>query len=200
MKKSILILLSISILILSIGCENSKTEYKEFPEGFPPEMILVHKSIWVNTGKKVTGEIDDIVISGEIESIVERIEVPTQDGQSNFEIKGNKYAQYENKIIVSIENEWILFITLEDWNKENANKGPKIQISYANSDKEEIFGDLNDEIIQGIIEKIASEVEKDKDYEKDFDEAIEKVFKDSGLDDILDLEAAKSKIYIYKSE
>ena len=78
------------------------------------------------------------------------------------------------------------------------NTGGGIVIGYSVEDKEKIFGSLNTEEIQNIIGKIRDEVEEDENYADNLDSIIEKVFKESGINDTEKLEAAKSKLTISK--
>ena len=73
-----------------------------------------------------------------------------------------------------------------------------IVVGYSIEDKEEIFGSLSTEEINGITENILDEVAKDKNYADNIDLIIEKVFKESGINDTEKLEAAKSKLTISK--
>lgn len=72
-------------------------------------MIMVNGILYLDTGKQVPVEIDDSAIIGEISSLVDQSEKPTEEGQSNFGSLGSKYAYYEENIVVLINNKWVLF-------------------------------------------------------------------------------------------
>lgn len=90
-------------------------------------------------------------------------------------------------------------------NEEESQEGIKntgfggIVVGYSIEDKEEIFGSLSTDEINGIIENISDEVAKDKNYADNLDLILEKVFKESGINDTEKLEAAKSKLTISKN-
>lgn len=73
-------------------------------------MIMVNGILYLETGKQVPVEIDDSAIIGEISSLVDQSEKPTEEGQSNVGSLGSKYAYYEENIVVLINNKWVLFI------------------------------------------------------------------------------------------
>ncbi|MDY0236552.1 MAG: hypothetical protein RBR71_11005 [Gudongella sp.] len=201
MKKFILILLFISLIIFSIGCESSKPEVTEIPETqeLPPEMISLIDGIWVNTDKEIISEIDEDEIIGEIKSD-DILDIKGEYNTENSKIVGSSYAYYKENIIVRIEDKWILFSTIEEWAKDNDIdiSGGFMSIGYDLSDEATIFGDLNKEEINKITEEIMAEVEEDDDYEKNKDLIIEKVFKENGITDPDKINAAKSKLIISK--
>ncbi|NMR95739.1 hypothetical protein HKB01_00360, partial [Vibrio parahaemolyticus] len=88
------------------GCSNIQTEPPD--ENFDG-LIMVNDNIYVYMGYEVPIEIDKSDILGKVESTVEGDRIPTENGQANFEIKGAKYAQYEDDIVVLLDNKWMLF-------------------------------------------------------------------------------------------
>ena len=72
-------------------------------------MIMVNGKLYLDTGKQVPVEIDDSTIIGETSSSVDQSEKPTEEGQTNFDSIGSKYAYYEENIVVLINNKWVLF-------------------------------------------------------------------------------------------
>jgi beta-lactamase regulating signal transducer with metallopeptidase domain len=72
-------------------------------------MIMVNGILYLDTGEQVPVGIDDSAIIGEISSLVDQSEKPTEEGQSNFGSLGSKYAYYEENIVVLINNKWVLF-------------------------------------------------------------------------------------------
>ena len=201
LKKLMLVLVSISIIIFSIGCEGSITKIEELPETEElPEAISTEEDLWINTREEVIVVIEEVEITGEITSTVSRFEWPRENDQANFEIEGSKYAYYEDSIILKIEDKWILFSRFEDWAEDNNIKmsGGFMSVGYDKSDEEEIFGGLNQEAIDEILEKISDEVSEDENYETNKDSIIEKVFKENGITHPDKINAAKSKMIISK--
>lgn len=72
-------------------------------------MIKVGDMLFLDTGKEVSIEIGDSEIAGEVVSSVAQHEKPTENGQTNFDSIGSKYAYYEENIVVFLNNKWILF-------------------------------------------------------------------------------------------
>lgn len=97
----------------------------------------------------------------------------------------------------------LLTVGCNNANEEEPQKGETnnvagLVIGYSSEDKEEIFGSLSTEEIGDIIGKITDEVAEDENYADNLDSIIEKAFKESGINDIERVEAAKSKLTISK--
>lgn len=75
-----------------------------------------------------------------------------------------------------------------------------IKIHYAIEDEEDIFGNLQKEEIIEIIDEIFEKVSNDENFKDNVDSIIEKVFKQHGITDEDNLDAAKSKLKISKTE
>jgi beta-lactamase regulating signal transducer with metallopeptidase domain len=162
-----------------------------------PEVIQIEDELWVNTGGEVVVAVDEVEIIGEITSIIGRFEWPKENNQANFDIEGSSYGYYEDNMVIKIEDKWILFSRIEDWAGINISGG-FMSVGYDKSDEEEIFGDLNEEEINKVLENISEEVAEDEDYKKNKDSIIEKVFKSNGVKDPKKINAAKSKLIISK--
>jgi len=63
----------------------------------------------MDIGREISVYADDIMIFGTIESSVKITEVPTQNGESNFEFVGVQYAYYEDDPIANIDDKWMFF-------------------------------------------------------------------------------------------
>lgn len=157
-------------------------------------LLSIEKVEWLKKSSIISGdevpiEIDKNEIMGKILSTVKYFETPTENDQANFEIKGSKYAQYEDSIVVLIDGNWILFINSKNWDSA-------LSIHYDEYLKKDIFGDLSDEEIYKILRVISMDIRKDKDYENNLELIIENAFKEFGIDDSSKLNYAKSGIKI----
>lgn len=74
------------------------------------------------------------------------------------------------------------------------------KIDYAREDEAEIFGNLPREEIIEIVDEIFEKVSNDEDFENKIDSIIEEVFKNHNITDEDNLDAAKSKLNISKTE
>ncbi len=142
-------------------------------------------------------ELDENNIEGKIKSSVERTSKPKQNEESNFGELGSSYSFIDDQVLVYLDEEWILFVDEETWKSAEGDISVKgaIVIGYSESDENEIFGDLDDEEIRKITNRIMEEI-KNKNKDESKDEIIEKVFRESGIEDSAQIEAAKSKISI----
>lgn len=73
-----------------------------------------------------------------------------------------------------------------------------VVVGYSESHREEIFGDLNREEINEILDKVSEEIAQDEEYRKNIDSIIEKVFRENGIEDEDKINTAKTKIGISK--
>lgn len=187
-------LIFICIIILITGCSNVQTEpIQNFSDGWivvndsiqVDGKIMVNDSIYVYTGYEVPDEIDKNAILGKITSAVDYLETPTENGEANFKIKGAKYAQYEDDIVVQIYDEWILFK-----NEENIISG--FSVGYSGF----LMNDLSDEEIFKVFRTIRKYIIADKDYEANFDSIIEKSFNECGIYDSSIIDYAISNLEI----
>jgi len=187
MKKiTLLVTVLFCIVLLIVGCSSTKGKAPEEPW---TGLIMADGEIYAYTGDEVPVEIDKSSIIGKVTSIIKYYETPSEDGQANFEIKGSKYAPYEDNMVVLINNEWILFLNEEDW-------GKGISIQFDGSLEEEIFGDLSQENIAKLMGRISLEIKKDKNYFNNLDTIIENSFRKFGIEDNSNLEYAKNYLKI----
>jgi hypothetical protein len=77
-------------------------------------MVMVKDTLYLDTGQQIPIEMDTSAIIGTITSQVGPTEIPSKNGQSNFDCIGSKYASYEDGIVVMITNEWQLFRRKKD--------------------------------------------------------------------------------------
>lgn len=74
------------------------------------------------------------------------------------------------------------------------------KIDYAREDEQDIFGDISKKEIIEIVDEIFEMVSDDGDFEDNIDSIIEEVFKKHGITDEDNLDAARSKLNISKTE
>lgn len=72
-------------------------------------MLMHDGTIYLDTNKQISTEIDDSSVLGEINSSVDSTKRPSENGQSNFGSVGAKYAAYEGDIVILLNNKWIIF-------------------------------------------------------------------------------------------
>lgn len=181
------------------GCSNPQIEPREnFGDGYikvndsiqVDGLIMVNGNIYVYTGYKVPEYIDKNTVLGTITSVVDYFETPVENGQANFKIKGAKYAQYEDDIVVQIYDEWILFK-----NEENMISG--FSVSY-NSDF--LTSHLSEEKILKVLRTIRKHIIVDNNYKSNLDSIIEKSFNECGIYDSSIIDYAISDFKITVSE
>lgn len=82
---------------------------------------------------------------------------------------------------------------------DKVTNGAVVVIGYSEDDSEDIFGDLSEDEVKDIVGKITDRVSEDDEYTIDKkDSIIEDVFKENGIEDENQINAAKSKITISK--
>lgn len=151
--------------------------------------IMANGNIYDYTGYEIPVEIDESAILGKITSIIGKYEALTMNGQANFDIKDAKYAQFEEDIVVLIDNEWVLFKKSEDM---------KFGITMSNYGF--LMNDLSDEEIFRVFRTISKYIKVDEDYETNLYSIIEKSFKECGIDDSSIIDAAKYNLKITVSD
>lgn len=184
-KVAILILSIVSIVSLIAGCTNVQIE---IPDEVFDGMIMVEDKIYTYIGYEVPVEIDKGAILGKITSTVNEYEMPMENGQANFEIKGAKFARYEDDMVVFLNNKWILFR-----NQENMISGFSVNgFGF-------LMEDFSDEEIYKVFRTIRKYIIVDDNYEANLDSIIETSFKECGIDDQSIIEAAKLNLEITAS-
>lgn len=146
---------------------------------------MVNDNIYVYTSYKVQDGINKNDVLGTITSIVDYLETPKENGQANFKIKGAKYAQYEDDIVVQIYDDWILF------------KNEKNMISgFSVSNFDSLMSELNEEEIFKVFRTIRKYIIIDENYEENFDSIIEKSFNECGIFDYEIINSAISNLKV----
>ena len=105
MKRGIFLLILLLVIIAS-GCTN-KQEVNELSD-LPP-MIMVGNHLYLDTGKEVPIDLNDVKNRGKVHSSTLQHEKPTEDGQTNFGSIGSTYVEEGENIAVLLNGKWILF-------------------------------------------------------------------------------------------
>lgn len=147
--------------------------------------IMVSDTLYEYTGVVVPAEINKRDILGKITSVVDYYEMPSENGQANFGVKGAKYAQYEDDIVVLIDDEWILFKNKAD-----------IMTGFSVNGFGFLMEDLSDEEIYKVLRTIRKYIVVDEDYEVNLDSIIERSFIECGIEDSATIDTAKEKLKI----
>lgn len=208
MKKTSMILLSSIFVVMLIstlsGCskvvENQTDKSSEFLYSDKGEkwkdldeswngQVMVDGELYFYTPYEVPFKIEKKDILGKVKSLVGNYQVPSKNGQANFDIKGSKYARYEENMAVLIDKEWLLFMNEENWSKGTS-------ISYSGFLDES----LGEEEALKLLRRIAFGLQMDNDYENNLDTIIEEAFRYCGIDDSSLLEEAKSDITVNVSD
>ncbi len=105
----------ICLLSVTVGCSNGASA----PNTFLPQVMLNDTIYYLDGGKKPDITIEQSDYLGEIASTVPLTQVPTENGQANFDAEvGAPYAEYENGIVVLWNDEWTLFVDKTELLKE----------------------------------------------------------------------------------
>lgn len=73
--------------------------------------IMVGGTIYYSTGKEMPVEIDDSAILGKVTSTVNIDKIPTENGQTNIPFLNAPYAEYEDGLVLLMDEEWVFFET-----------------------------------------------------------------------------------------
>lgn len=102
-------------MITMTSCSNKQSESGIQSDRIP--MLMIEDHLYLDTGERISIEIDDSYLMGIITSQVADSEIPVKNDQSNFGYVGAQYASYKEGIVVMIDNQWQLFrkekLTLE---------------------------------------------------------------------------------------
>lgn len=104
MMKRVLFLLC--LLILLAGCQTRKAP--ETPNTMPPS-VMYEGVLYRTTGKQLPAEVDDSAIVGHVTSTVHPSQLPTENGQANFDGLNTPFAITSDGFLVLLANEWVLF-------------------------------------------------------------------------------------------
>ncbi|MBE7004076.1 MAG: hypothetical protein E7425_07300 [Ruminococcaceae bacterium] len=73
--------------------------------------VMYDGSLYLSTFKQISGEVDSLAIVGKVSSTVPLSQLPTENGQANFEALDAPYAITDEGLAVLVDSEWILFST-----------------------------------------------------------------------------------------
>ena len=90
-----------------VGCNVPNT--KEAPLGDRRPMIMVEGTLYLETDKISVEEREDSLFDGEITSMVDRSQQPTENNQSNFGTGYGYQFGTDGTIEVYINEKWIVF-------------------------------------------------------------------------------------------
>ncbi len=118
MKKAIIAgIVIICLLLVNMGC--SGIDEPDAPNTVLPQVMLNDTIYYLDGGEKPGITIAESDYMGEIASTVPLTQVPTENGQANFNVEaGAPYAEYENGIVVLWNGEWTLFVVEAEFLKE----------------------------------------------------------------------------------
>ncbi len=108
MSKKIVLILAAACACLLFGCHKPPSSA---PNTLPPA-LMIDDVLYYYTGEEAPVEIAEDSIMGTVTSAVSLSEMPTKNGQSNMTpLLGCSYALYEERIVVLMEEKWMLFET-----------------------------------------------------------------------------------------
>ena len=105
MKKVFFSFVLLCFIIIS-GC-TSNQEVQELSHLRP--MVRVNDHLFLDTGKEISINLQDLEIAGEIISSTPQHEKPSENNQTNFGFIGSKFAYYGDDIVIFMKDKWILF-------------------------------------------------------------------------------------------
>ena len=103
MRKPVFLL---CLLLLLTGCQ--VREAPQSPNTMPPS-VMYEGILYRTTGKQLPAEVDDSAIAGYVTSTVPPSQLPTENGQANFDGLNTPFAITAEGFLVLLANEWTLF-------------------------------------------------------------------------------------------
>lgn len=112
MKEVKKLLLAAVLLLCLAGCGTTRTEpiTPTTPNTHLPS-VMYDDTLYLSTFKQIPGEVDSSAIIGNISSTVPLSQLPTENGQANFDALDAPYALTDEGLAVLVDSEWILFST-----------------------------------------------------------------------------------------
>lgn len=112
MKEVKKLLLAAVLLLCLAGCGATRTEptTPTTPNTHLPS-VMYDDTLYLSTFKQIPGEVDSSAIIGNISSTVPLSQLPTENGQANFDALDAPYALTDEGLAVLVDSEWILFST-----------------------------------------------------------------------------------------
>lgn len=119
MKRYIALFLASACIFMATGCSNVPVTYdselSEPANGVEKvkadliPMVMVKNEVYYDTGKESGIGARCGVMDGEITSMVDRTEIPAENGQSNFGTGYGYQFMAENQIEILMNNKWFVF-------------------------------------------------------------------------------------------
>lgn len=72
-------------------------------------MLMVNGEIYMDTGKQMSADFDDMTMLGSITSSIGQSEMPKQNGESNFGLVGAPYLYWDDGLAVKLNDKWYYF-------------------------------------------------------------------------------------------
>lgn len=110
MKTRLYMAMLLCISILG-GCKNTGAEIVQgniAKAECTKQLIMVHGQLYYNTKKTNNDRLRCGMMDGEIDSMVERTEIPKKDNQSNFGT-GINYQIGDQEVELSMGEDWVIF-------------------------------------------------------------------------------------------
>ena len=92
---------------------NAVTVGGMLPEVASDGKLMVDGVVYVESNVVISEYVGEMDQMDTITSSVDLTEIPTEDGQSNFECIGAPYTPYENGLVVFLDDTWIYFMPME---------------------------------------------------------------------------------------
>ena len=109
MRKIISCMLLLCVAVAMTGCAAAQPE-PTTPNTHLPS-VMYDGTLYLSTFKQIPGEVDSSAIIGNISSTVPLSQLPTENGQANFDALDAPYALTDEGLAVLVDSEWILFST-----------------------------------------------------------------------------------------
>ena len=109
MRKIISCMLLLCVAVAMTGCAAAQPE-PTTPNTHLPT-VMYDGTLYLSTFKQIQGEVDSSTIIGNISSTVPLSQLPTENGQANFDALDAPYALTDEGLAVLVDSEWILFST-----------------------------------------------------------------------------------------
>jgi len=115
MKKKMILALAMLVLIGLTFAACAEGAPSEPPPLILMPMIMVEDSIYRLTPEMISFQPDDETVFGTITSAVDARELPSENGQSNFQPVGAEYIYYEDGLLVYWgDGRWAFFAKCSD--------------------------------------------------------------------------------------
>jgi len=108
-RRYYLLIMCVPLLLCFAGCEAKESEDTPDTPNAKPPSIMVNDVLYYSTGEKISIEIDESEFLGRISSVVDISKQPSSNDQANIPYEDAPYAEYQEGIVVLMDDVWILF-------------------------------------------------------------------------------------------